>query len=102
MQPGLRPTGQAARPKPPGAITTIPLNLALLKGNRINGIELHHFAANAPKETVRDQQELMQLLASGRVIPHIGAVYALDEVAAALRCVADRSAVGKVVLDISP
>jgi D-arabinose 1-dehydrogenase-like Zn-dependent alcohol dehydrogenase len=85
-----------------GAIPRIPLNLVLLKGISIHGIELHHFAANAPKETVRDQQELMQLLASGRVIPHIGAVYALDEVAAALRCVADRSAVGKVVLDISP
>jgi NADPH:quinone reductase len=83
-----------------GAIPRIPLNLVLLKGISIHGIELHKFAANAPDETSRDEEELMQLLASGRATPHIGAVYALAEVAAALRCVADRLGVGKVVLDV--
>ena len=36
-----------------------------------------------------------------RVIPHIGATFTLDEVAAALRYVADGRAIGKVVLDVA-
>ncbi len=40
------------------------------------------------------------LLASGTIAPHVGAVYPLSEVAAALRLVADGRAVGKVLLTI--
>jgi len=40
-------------------------------------------------------------LAGGCVTPRIGAVFALEQAAAALRYVADGRAVGKVVLDVS-
>ena len=40
------------------------------------------------------------LLASHRVVPHIGATFSLDDAAAALQYVADRKAIGKVVIDI--
>ena len=55
---------------------------------------------HAPDELRRNEDELMELLAAGRVVPHIGATFALDEVAAALRDVADGRAIGKVVLDV--
>ena len=42
----------------------------------------------------------MELLSSGRVAPYVGATFALDDVAAALRFVADGRAIGKVVLDV--
>ena len=44
----------------------------------------------------------MELLASGRVTPHIGATFPLEEAAAALRYVADGRAIGKVILDVRP
>jgi NADPH2:quinone reductase len=42
----------------------------------------------------------MDLLAAGKVTPHIGATFAFDEVAAALRHVADGKAIGKVALTV--
>lgn len=39
-------------------------------------------------------------LASGRVVPHIGATLVLDDTAAALRYVAGGRAIGKVVVTI--
>jgi NADPH2:quinone reductase len=44
--------------------------------------------------------ELAALLASRRVLPHIGAVYPLHATADALRLVADGRAIGKVLLDL--
>ena len=83
-----------------GTIPRIPLNLVLLKGVHVLGFQLLDFAINAPDEMRRNEAELIDLLASGRVAPHIGATFPLDEVAAALRHVADGRAIGKVVLDI--
>lgn len=48
-----------------------------------------------------DEEELIGLLAGGYVTPRIGAVFALEQAAAALRYVADGRTVGKVVLDVS-
>jgi NADPH:quinone reductase len=84
-----------------GVIPRIPLNLVLLKGVRILGFQFVDFATRAAAEAERNEGELTELLASGRVAPHIGAAFALDEAAAALRHVADGRAVGKVVLDIA-
>ena len=50
----------------------------------------------------RNDDELDALLASGRIVPHVGATFPLDEAAAALRLVADGKAIGKVVIDVNP
>ncbi|HEV7761618.1 MAG TPA: NADPH:quinone oxidoreductase family protein [Acidimicrobiales bacterium] len=84
-----------------GVIPRIPLNLVLLKGVQILGFQFVDFATRAADEAERNEGELTELLASGRVAPHIGAAFALDEAAAALRHVADGRAVGKVVLDVA-
>jgi NADPH2:quinone reductase len=84
-----------------GEIPRIPLNLVLLKGVQIVGFEFLGFATNAPDELRRNESELLDLLATGRVVPHIGATFPLDEVAAALQLVADGNAIGKVVIDIA-
>jgi NADPH:quinone reductase len=83
-----------------GVIPKIPLNLVLLKGIQIMGFEFLAFATNAGGEFRRNEDELVDLLAKGRVVPHIGATFPLDEAAAALRYVADGRAIGKVVVDI--
>ena len=84
-----------------GVIPKIPLNLVLLKGVQILGFEFLGFATNAADELRRNEEELTDMLATGRVVPHIGAAYPLDDVAAALRQVADGQAIGKVVIDVA-
>jgi NADPH2:quinone reductase len=84
-----------------GEIPRIPLNLVLLKGVQVRGFQFLAFATHAAAEAERNEDELMDLLAAGRAVPHVGATFGLDEVVAALRCVADGQAIGKVVLDIA-
>jgi NADPH2:quinone reductase len=83
-----------------GVIPKVPLNLVLLKGIEILGFEFLSFATRLPDELHRNEEELLALLASGRATPYVGARFALDDVAAALRFVADGKAIGKVVLEI--
>jgi NADPH2:quinone reductase len=82
-----------------GEIPRIPLNLVLLKGIHILGFQFSDFAQRHP-DFRRNEDELMELLDTHWVTPHIGATFELDEVATALRLVADGAAVGKVVLHI--
>ncbi|MCU1486692.1 MAG: Alcohol dehydrogenase, zinc-binding domain protein [Actinomycetia bacterium] len=83
-----------------GEIPRIPLNLVLLKGMAILGFQFRDFAERRPDELGRNEDELMALLADGRVTPHVGATFPLADVAAALRYVADGKAIGKVVVDV--
>src|SRR6202011_4475554 len=72
-----------------GVIPRIPLNLVLLKGVHLIGFQLREFAAHPPEELRRNEQELMDMLAAHRAVPHIGATFDLTDAAAALRHVAD-------------
>jgi NADPH2:quinone reductase len=83
-----------------GEIPRIPLNLVLLKGVQILGFELGSFSTKLPDELARNEAELRELLAAGEVVPHVGAVFPLEDVAAALRHVADGRAIGKVVIEM--
>lgn len=83
-----------------GSIPAIPLNLVMLKGITVQGMEIRTFADDFPAENERDLAELQQLFADGTVSPYIGARFPLAETAAALRYVADRKAVGKVIIDV--
>jgi NADPH2:quinone reductase len=84
-----------------GEVPRIPLNLVLLKGLSVLGFEFRGFALHAPEEVRRNDAELLELLATGRVAPHIGASFPLREIAAALRYVADGKVIGKLVIDVS-
>ncbi|MGV0801604.1 zinc-binding dehydrogenase, partial [Mycolicibacterium elephantis] len=54
-----------------------------------------------PDEFERNEAELREHLVSGRVHPHVGAVYPLAEAVRALRHVADGRAIGKVLIDLT-
>jgi NADPH:quinone reductase len=83
-----------------GVIPRIPLNLVLLKGVTIAGFQFRDFSLHLPDELARNEDELLDLFGSRRVAPHVGATFALDDVGAALRYVADGRAIGKVILDV--
>src|SRR3954470_17346755 len=84
-----------------GTIPRIPLNLVLLKGITIVGFEFRSWAEHEQSEFLRNEEELMTMLGDGRATPHIGAVFPLADVVAAMQLVADGRAIGKVVLDVS-
>lgn len=85
-----------------GTIPSIPLNLVLLKGITVCGMEIRTFMADHPDDAARDMRELDQLFAAGTIRPYIGARFPLAETPAALRHVAERKVLGKVVIDVAP
>jgi NADPH:quinone reductase len=84
-----------------GTIPAIPLNLVLLKDITIRGMEIRTFTADHPDDATRDMAELQQMFADGRIQPYIGARFPLADAAKALHHVAERKAVGKVVIDVA-
>ena len=85
-----------------GTIPRIPLNLVLLKGVHVLGFQFRDFATHRAADMARNDAELLELLASGRARPVIGAAFDLAETAAALELVAEGRALGKVVLRVAP
>lgn len=84
-----------------GSIPSIPLNLVMLKGITIRGFEIRTFSTDHPDLAARDNRELDEMFADGRVRPYVGARFPLADTAKALRYVADRKAIGKVIVDIT-
>jgi NADPH:quinone reductase len=83
-----------------GDIPRIPLNLVLLKGIEIRGFQFRDFALHCPEAMARNEGELLELLAEGRAVPHIGATFDLEHSASALRHVAEGRAIGKVLVQV--
>jgi NADPH2:quinone reductase len=81
-----------------GEIPRPPLNLPLLKGCSIVGVFYGGFSEHEPQRYVELLNELMQWLAEGRIRPVITSRRPLEEAAAALKDVAARRALGKIVL----
>jgi NADPH:quinone reductase-like Zn-dependent oxidoreductase len=84
-----------------GEIPRIPLNLILLKGVIVRGMEMRSIAAAVPDLVARDQRELQELFVGGKIHPHVSAVYPLADTAVALRSMLERTATGKVLIDVS-
>ena len=84
-----------------GDIPKVPLNLALLKGCAIVGVFWGSFTRKEPEANQRNNEELMQFFAEGKVKPHIHATYPLEQAAQALNDVMYKRVSGKVVLTTS-
>jgi NADPH:quinone reductase len=82
-----------------GEIPRIPLNLVLLKGPIITGFTMQGIGANRADDVARDEAELWDLLATGKVVPHVGAAFPLEQGAQALNELAERRATGKVLVE---
>jgi NADPH2:quinone reductase len=82
-----------------GEIPRIPLNLVLLKGVIVRGMEMRTITEHEPERVARDLQELRDLFMGGKLHPHVSAVYPLGDTALALQSMLDRTATGKVLID---
>jgi len=81
-----------------GDIPRPALNLALLKGCSIVGVNYGAFAEREPLRHLASLRELMSWVADGRIRPVITSRRPLEEAAAALNAIVERRAAGKIVL----
>lgn len=82
-----------------GEIPQIPLNLPLLKGNSIVGVFWGRFTREEPERHRANFEQIIEWASEGKIQPIIQKRYPLEEGAAALQWVADRKAVGRVVVN---
>ncbi len=100
-EPALRSTGWKGRYLVigfAGGIPRVPLNLPLLKGCSIVGVFYGEHGTRSPLEQRALVDELIEMLASGRIKPQVTAQFTLDEAAGALRELMDRRVIGKAVV----
>ena len=83
-----------------GEIPKIPLNLPLLKGCSIVGVFLGEFIRREPAGFAVCVRQLGEWYREGKLKPHVSATFPLERAADALTMMAERKAVGKVVLTV--
>lgn len=83
-----------------GEIPKIPLNLALLRGCSIVGVFWGSFVMREPGRHRANVSEMVGWWSEGRLRPHTSASYPLDQAAQAFRDMAERRAMGKVVVTL--
>jgi NADPH:quinone reductase len=81
-----------------GPIPRIPLNLPLLKGCSIIGVFYGEHGTRSPGEQRALVDELIEMLAEGRIHPSVSAQFSLDDAPLALRELMDRKVMGKAVV----
>ena len=84
----------------PAGIPKVPTNLALLKGCSIVGVFWGSFTGREPEENNKNFEELFALHAEGKIKPEITKSYSLDQAFEAIKSLEDRTATGKVVIEI--
>lgn len=81
-----------------GEIPRLPLNLTLLKGASIVGVFWGDYVSREPANFARDLGILFDLVAQGKLHPHISARYPLAQGAKALDDLMNRRVIGKVII----
>ena len=81
-----------------GEIPKLPLNLVLLKSCDIRGVLWGAWAVREPQAQRALMTDIVRWCAEGKLSAHVHAVYPLAETAEALKAIADRKVMGKIVL----
>jgi NADPH2:quinone reductase len=81
-----------------GEIPSIPLNLPLVKGNSIVGVFWGRHLSEDPAGEAANFKTIMQWVSEGTLRPVVTKSFPLDQGADALRWVAERKALGRVIV----
>jgi NADPH:quinone reductase len=81
-----------------GEIPKMPLNLVLLKSCDIRGVLWGAWVRREPQAQLALMSEIVRWCGQGKLSAHVHAVYPLAETAKALKAIADRKVMGKIVL----
>ncbi|SEH83497.1 NADPH:quinone oxidoreductase family protein [Tardiphaga sp. OK245] len=81
-----------------GDIPKMPLNLALLKGCDIRGVFWGAWVRQNPEKNRANLEKLVKWTAEGKISSHVDRTFPLAKTADALKVLAGRQAMGKVIL----
>jgi NADPH2:quinone reductase len=81
-----------------GEIPKLPLNLVLLKGCDVLGVFWGSWIERDPAGHRANTEQLLRWCAEGKLSSHVHAVYPLEQAPAALKAIAARTVMGKVIL----
>ncbi|RYX89618.1 MAG: NADPH:quinone oxidoreductase family protein [Bradyrhizobiaceae bacterium] len=81
-----------------GDIPKMPLNLALLKGCDIRGVFWGAWVRQNPEKNRASLEKLVRWAAEGKISAHVDRTFPLEKTAEALKVLAGRQAMGKVIL----
>jgi NADPH2:quinone reductase len=81
-----------------GEIPKLPLNLVLLKSCDVRGVSWGAWVRREPAAQRELMSDIVRWCAEGKLSAHVHAVYPLAEIAAALKAIAERKVMGKIVL----
>ncbi len=81
-----------------GEIPKLPLNLVLLKSCDVRGVYLGAWSERNAAGYRANLGEILRWCAQGRLSAHVHQVFALEQIAPALRALSDRTAMGKVIV----
>lgn len=81
-----------------GDIPKVPFNLYLLKSANVLGVFWGAWTERNPDGHRDNTAQLLKWAADGKLSSHVHAVYPLGEAAAALKAIAERKVMGKVIL----
>jgi len=84
----------------PAGIARLPLNLTLLKSCDVCGVFWGAFAARDPKANAAHVETLFRLWRQGMISPKVSATYPLERAGEAIRAIAERRVIGKLVVTI--
>lgn len=83
-----------------GDIPKVPANLILLKSASVVGVFYGAWNARDPAGSATNFEEILDFYRAGRIRPLIGKSFPLADYAPAMRCLMNREAVGKVVVNV--
>ncbi|MCY3795971.1 MAG: NADPH:quinone oxidoreductase family protein [Gammaproteobacteria bacterium] len=81
-----------------GDIPKAPINLILLKSCQVVGVFYGAWSARAPDESRANFRDILAFHAAGKIKPVVGRVHPLENYAKALNDLAQRRAIGKIVV----
>jgi len=82
-----------------GRIPSIAANIPLIKGFSVVGVRAGEYGRRDPAKGRENIDAIDSLLTEGKLHPYIGARFGLDQAADAMRMLADRKAIGKVIIE---
>jgi NADPH2:quinone reductase len=82
-----------------GRIPTIAANIPLIKGFSVVGVRAGEYGRKYPEKGRENIRAIDMILADGKLHPHIGARFPLARAVDAMQVLADRKAIGKVIVE---
>lgn len=84
-----------------GSIPSLPVNLALLKGAALVGVDLARFSfMHEPALAAENMRQLIAWFEAGKLAPQIGCIYPFEKAREALADILARRTIGKTVVHV--